>query len=370
MMFPLGPLHPALPEPWSLRLALRGETVTRVDAEWGYAGRGIEDLLTRRSLDDALDTIEHLCGLGGHSHRLALCLALESFAKVAPPPRAAVLRTIFSEVERVQARLWLLMQVARCGEFGALFTAAVEAREMLAEACENATEQRMFWGVPLPGGARDIADPLALIAALGEMEPSIIAIERMVGERGPLARRTTRVGLVPIMTSQEHDLTGLVARGAGSDEDVRVATPYDAYRGLEVEATQNVAVIHQGNGDLASRLRLAVAETRLSIRLIASLLDDLPEGQLAATFPVVLNPGVAKARIESPHGREEIALQIGESGGKPVDTSEPGWLTKIELLLPSDALVALVPEFLVKQRLSDVPLILASLDLCMACVDR
>ncbi len=353
-----------------MRLALRGESVTRVDAEWGYAGRGTEDLLTRRSLDDALDTIEHVCSLGGHSHRLALCLALESFAKIAPPPRAAALRTIFSEVERVQARLWLLMQVARCGEFGALFTAAVEAREMLAEACENATGQRVFWGVPLPGGARDIVDPLALIAALGEMEPSIVAIERMTGERGPLARRTMRMGVVPIMTVREYDLTGLVARGAGSDEDVRIATPYDAYRGLDVEALQNNAVVHQCTGDLASRLRLAIAEARLSIQLIASLLDDLPDGQLAATFPAVLDAGATKARIESPHGREEIALQIGEPGGKPVDTRAPGWLTKIEMRLPGDTLITLVPELLVKQRLSDVPLILASLDLCLACVDR
>lgn len=370
MLFPLGPYHPALTEPMSLRLMLHGEKVTGVEPQFGYVHRGVEALATTRDLPDMLDLVERTCGTCGHSHRLAVCLALEAHAGVKVPERARVLRTAFAEVERVLARLWLLMQVGRVGEFGGLFSAALEARELLFEACMAATETRLFWGVPTPGGVNAIDDPLALASAMTDMEPTMVNIERFLSERGSVTRRTMGVGKITKNTTTDLHLTGLLLRATSADDDVRISMPYDAYRGMENASLQDLPLRDQLVGDVASRLRLAVSDIRLSMRLIATLLEELPDGQERATFPTTLNPGSATAVVEGPHGRETVRLHIGAAGGKAADTQQAGWLTALELHTPSFTNSSLLPIALDRQRLSDVPLILTSLDLCIACIDR
>lgn len=370
MIFPLGPYHPALAEPMSLRLALRGETVTTVETHLGYLHRGVETLATTRDLPAVLDLVERICGTCGHSHRLALCLALERLADVSPPPRAEALRTVFAEVERLLARLWLLMQVGRAGEFGALYTAAVEAREVLFEACVAATGTRLFWGIPVPGGAAEVADPGALAQALTDIEPSIVTMERLLSAQGSIVRRMLGVGKVTTAAVQDLRITGLVARGSGVEDDVRLTEPYCAYRLLADELTEDAGDIKALTGDVASRLRLAQREIRQCMHAMATLLDDLPTGQDRATFPTALTFGSAEAQVEGPHGRETVAVRVGTEGSKPVVLAEPGWLAELRITPPSAANVGLIPIVLPRQRLGDVPLILASLDLCVACVDR
>jgi Ni,Fe-hydrogenase III large subunit len=370
MIFPLGPYHPALAEPMSLRLALRGETVTTVETHLGYLHRGVEAAATARDLPAVLDLVERICGTCGHSHRLALCLALERLADVSAPPRAEALRTAFAEVERLLARLWLLMQIGRVGEFSALFTAAVEAREVLFEACVAATGSRLFWGIPVPGGALAVEDPGALAQGLVDIEPTIVAIERMLSVQGAMVRRMVGMGKVTTAAVDDLGISGLVARGSGVEDDLRLAMPYCAYRLLADGLTADGGDIKALVGDVASRLRLALHEIRQSMHAIAMLLDDLPTGQDRATFPTTLTFGSAEAQVEGPHGRETVAVRVGIEGGKAVTLAEPGWLTELRITPPSVANAGLIPIVLPRQRLSEVPLILASLDLCVACVDR
>jgi ech hydrogenase subunit E len=371
MIFPLGPYHPALTEPMALRLALRGETVTGVETQLGYVHRGVEALATTRDLPAALELVERVCGTCGHSQRLALCLALERLAGVKVPERAQVLRTVFSEVERLQARLYLLMQVARAGEFGALFTSAVEARETLFEACVAATGLRLFWGVAVPGGALGVDDPMVLATAMDDIEASVASIEKLLNAQGPVLRRTLNLGKVPEDAVTDLGVTGLLARAAGTGErDVRLETPYDAYRGQKQLLADSAEGVGQLTGDVASRLRLAAVEIRQSMQIIATLLEDLPGGQERATFPAVINPGEATASVEGPHGRDTVTAQVGADGGKPVNTEQPGWLSALSLQTASMTNIGVLPIALDRQRLSDVPLIIASLDLCIACVDR
>lgn len=372
MIFPLGPYHPALTEPVSLRLALRGETVTGVEMHTGYLQRGVETLATQRDIFGALDLVERTCGTCGHSHRLAVCLALESAAGITPPDRARALRTVFSEVERALARLWLLMQIGRLTELGSLLTAAVEAREALFEACAMATETRVFWGVSVPGGVVNVVDPAALAEPLAVISTHLTSIDRYLAENGALARRTAKLAPIDESTAADLGLTGLLLRATGAEGDVRREAPYDAYDLAEEAQLSNAALSETLKGDVVSRLRLAVSDLRLSLQLIATQLDELPEGQERATFPDALPIGDTSATVEAPHGREIVSLRLAGNlaGGRNADLTSPGWLSSISLQTPSMANSGAAPIALVGQHLRDVPLVLASLDLCIACIDR
>lgn len=372
MVFPLGPIHPILTEPIGLRLALRGETVTGVETHTGYTRRGVEQLATQHALPEMLNLVEHICGTCGHSHRLAVSLALEAFTGTQVPPRAAALRTIFAEVERALARLWMLQQVARATEMGGLLTATVEAREVLFEGCVAATDARLFWGIPVPGGAVNVSDPDALTDAVASVMPRITAIERLVGAKSSLVRRATKIGQIEELAVGDLSLSGLLARGLGAAEDARLSdAPYDAYPDVKDELLHDAALAKLMTGDTASRLRWAVAEIGMSLRLIQTLLDQLPEGQERASFPTTLPSGEISAAVEGPHGYETVTLHIGDGAGsgRTVDSTKAGWLTALQLHTPSATNIGIVPITLNQQRLSDVALVLASLDLCIACAD-
>lgn len=360
MTFPLGPYHPALPEPLSLRLAVRGETVTGVDLHTGYLRRGVEALAAQRALADALDVVERACGTCGMSHRLAACLALEQAAGVTPPERGQALRTVFAEIERAQARLWLLALAGRAMELGALHHAALEAREILFEGVVAATGARLFWGVAIPGGATNVADPAALADAVAQATAPLQVIDRAVGTN-TLTRRWGRVGRVTLETAERLGLTGLVLRAAGASDDLRVAAPYDAYAAVTDELNWDAGPL---TGDVPARLRVAALDLRASLRAVTALLDDLPAGQERAAFPTVLPDGAANAEVEGPHGRESIALRLTRA---PV--AAPGWLAEVTLRTPSATNAGLVPIVLQRALLAETPAVLASLDLCVACMD-
>jgi len=369
MLFPIGPYHPALIEPISLRLALRGETVVGVETHTGYLHRGIEQLATERPLTETLNIVERISGTSGHSHRLALCLALESLADVTPTPRAQSLRMIFAEVERVLARLWLLMQVGRASEFGTLFTTAVEARELLFEACVQAAGTRLFWGVAVPGGAVNSEDPAAFSEAITAVSTRLAGLEPLLAVNGQFYRRSSGAGTIYAETAQDLQLTGLLLRATGITEDVRVDSPYEGYADFESIMTASEAVPQNLKGDVYSRVRLAVADIRTSFAIITTLLDELPDGQERATFADMVPVGTTTTAVEGPHGRELNTLTVGTASQGTISTTTSGWLQSFHLETSSARNVGIIPIILQKHRLSDVPLTLASLDIAIADVD-
>ena len=57
---PIGPYHPALKEPYKLKLSCTGETVQAVDIEIGFTLRAIELLVQRRNYIQGLVLVEHV----------------------------------------------------------------------------------------------------------------------------------------------------------------------------------------------------------------------------------------------------------------------------------------------------------------------
>ena len=105
---PFGPQHPALKEPESFLLTLRGEKITAASVRIGYNHRGIEKACEERTYIQDLYLIERICGICSHSHSTAFVQAVEEIAGLAVPKRALYIRTLIGELERVHSHLlWL-----------------------------------------------------------------------------------------------------------------------------------------------------------------------------------------------------------------------------------------------------------------------
>ncbi len=353
--FPLGPYHPALPEPVWYQLRLQGETIASVEITTGYAQRGVETLLARRNIEDSLKLAERLCGSAGHHHRLALCLALERLAGVEPPPRARCLRALFCEVERLLSHLSWAAQVARAVALPRAFYTAVEARERLLERLERSTGQRLLWGLPIPGGVASAPDCAPLEQALEGLTAALEQLEQQLGRSRAVQRRARGLATMSAEQAREASLTGPVARASGLDDDARRASPYDAYTDLRLPERSGSAA-----GDTRARIVARLDEMRASSALAAQFVEQLPTGPLAQPFPERLPAGEAEAAVEGPQGRETWQVR-GDGSPRPAS---------VTITTASQRNLAAVPLALAGNKLSDALLILASLDICIACVDK
>ena len=352
--FPLGPYHPALPEPIWYQLYLRGDFIDRVEITTGYCHRGVESLLKQRSIEDGLKLAERLCGSAAHHHRLAFCLALERLADVQAPPMARALRSLFCEVERLLSHLSWAMRLAQAADRPRAFYTAVEARECLLQALEQSTGQRLLWGLPIPGGVASRPDCAPLAQEFPSITHDINQIERELATHRSLQRRTR--GLASISTEQARQLhlTGPVARATGLEDDARRSQSYDAYTNVALPSPDSIT------GDAAGRISLCFAEMRASLDFAADLIEKLTDGSLAQPFPEALPAGEAEASVEGPQGRETWRIRSDGSNQ----------LAAVTIITASERNLAAVRPVLEGQRLGDALLILASLNLCIACIDK
>ncbi|MEZ4568741.1 MAG: NADH-quinone oxidoreductase subunit C [Thermomicrobiales bacterium] len=102
---PVGPIHAGVIEPGHFRFAAVGEAVFHLETRLFYTHRGIEKLVEGKAVGHALQIAERICGACSCSHAVAYAQAIERIAGVEAPPKAAALRTIYLELERLYNHL-------------------------------------------------------------------------------------------------------------------------------------------------------------------------------------------------------------------------------------------------------------------------
>lgn len=329
----------------------------------GFARRDAAELAANRPLDEALAIVERTCSHSHEAHRLALSMAVESATGAKPAVVAQQMRLVFAECERILARLWTLAQVSRAAGLPIPFGDALEQRETLFDALQTATGRRHYWAVAVPGGVREGIDLAPLGAAIEEVEVGLPAWRKQVAPNGPLAIAGKGAGILSAERAKALGLTGIAAAGSYEAEDLRRARPYGAYAGMS-------ALLEGGarsrGGDAAARLVCIVEDLAISLALVreaAVAIDGAAPGapaKASGTRPAAAGAVVSEA-VEGPHGPVEVAATLSGDGGA---------LAQLRLATPGTAaLVAALPELLEGCRLSQAAVVVASLDLCVECVD-
>ena len=98
---PVGPVHAGIIEPGHFRFTANGEHVVRLEQRLGYVHKGIESLMAGKSLGDAARLAARTSGDSTVAYSYAFALAAEAALQVTPPPRAAYLRALMAELERL-----------------------------------------------------------------------------------------------------------------------------------------------------------------------------------------------------------------------------------------------------------------------------
>ncbi|NJD05430.1 MAG: Ni,Fe-hydrogenase III large subunit [Methylococcaceae bacterium] len=278
---PVGPVHAGIIEPGHFRFLAVGETVLHLEERLGYVHKGIEKIAEGRDPQGLARLAGRVSGDSTVGHAWAACMAMERAARIEIPARAASLRAIFAERERVINHLWDL--AARCNDVGFAFGYYQfgRLREQWLRENREWFGHRLLMDRIVPGG---VATDLASEAA-AKMGKTIVRLRRELDElltildaNSSLEDRFLGAGVLSAELAAALGALGFVGRSSGQSFDVRRDAPYAPYDRLEVR------VPVETQGDVSSRFWVRYKELRAALRLLESLLVNLPAGEIAATW--------------------------------------------------------------------------------------
>src|SRR5512133_1097507 len=255
-VLPIGPYHPALEEPYKLQLTCTGEIVEKVDIEIGFILRSIELLAQRRNYIQDLVLVEHVCGICSNVHAMCFAMAAERIAAIQIPARAAYIRTIVSELERLHSHLlWAGIGAEDIG-FRTLFMEIYQLREKVMDILEAISGNRVNYGMICIGGVnRDIADSDMIMAGMKAVRQALEkAVIPIFTQNATVKARTQGIGRLTREDALRYSAVGPVARASGIAEDIRQDFPYAAYEELGFK------LVSTGEGDVQARLVVRALE--------------------------------------------------------------------------------------------------------------
>ncbi|MDR1727002.1 MAG: nickel-dependent hydrogenase large subunit [Acidobacteriota bacterium] len=354
---PIGPQHPALKEPACFTVSLNGEKLVDLDLRLGYNHRGVEKAAEGRTYTQNMYLFERVCGICSHSHATCFIQCVEEVAGLEVPPRGRFLRTLIGELERIHSHfLWLGVAAHEIG-FDTLLMYSWRDREVVMDLLAMLTGNRVNYAANVIGGAKhDVTDEqkAAILKAVDTLEERTKYYIEVASEETTLIARLSNVGRISLEDVKRLGTVGPTARASGLSQDARRDDPYAAYKEVPF------SVITDTHCDVYGRTLVRVGELMESYKIIRYVLQNLPDGPIAAKAPRKIPAGEAVSRYEAPRG-EDVHYVRGNGTEKP---------ERVRVRAPTMVNLLSVPKMLEGNNLADVPITVAAIDPCFSCTDR
>lgn len=307
---PVGPVHSAVTAPVYFQLETVGEDVIRAQPRLFYAYRGIEKIAEGRRAEDVLLLSERISGTSAFAHSLALCQGVECLCHVEVPERAAALRVLLAELERLRHHVAAITGI--CESTGLAVAAAQAAimEEDLLRISGALTGHRYLFGLNVFGGLTIDLDDTACSrasAAVTHVSERLAELQGMLSTSSSFLDRLEEVGAVALSSARDFGLVGPIARASGLSRDLRKTQPYSGYDRIEF------LVPYEVEGDGYARLRVFFAEAEQSAQIISAIARAIPAGRFR-TPETALRPGAALGWVEAPGGAALHWIRLGEQG--------------------------------------------------------
>lgn len=338
---PVGPVHASIIEPGHFRFQAVGETILHLEERLGYAHKGIEKIAEGRDPSGLARLAGRVSGDATVGHAFAACMAMERAAGIEIPPRAAYLRGLLAERERVINHLWDLG--ALCNDVGFAFGYYQfgRLRELWLRENRALFGHRLMMDRIVPGGvAVDLSPEAAtrMRGAIDVLRKELDELLTILDANSSLEDRFLGAGVLPAETAAALGALGFVGRASGRSFDARRDAPYPPYDRL------NVRVPLETQGDISSRFWVRYKELRAALRLIDQMLSGLPPGALCAPWRTPPERAAGFGVVEGWRG-EILCYVRFDRGGRigryyPRDPSVINWPALEKIVLNN-----IVPDF-------------------------
>jgi Ni,Fe-hydrogenase III large subunit/Ni,Fe-hydrogenase III component G len=284
---PVGPVYDGgLGESLHFLLETVGEDVIRASPRLFYNYRAVEKIAEGRRVSDVLLLAERFCATSAFAHSLAFCQAVEKIHAVEAPPRAAILRVLICELERLRHHTGAIAAICESTALAVPTAhAAIIEEELLRASCVF-TGHRYLFGLNVPGGLSrgfEAEQCKNLLSSVDKAEKELRILENRLRYSSSFLDRLEDVGVVDVKSARYLNLVGPIGRASAQHCDLRGACPYSGYEGYVFD------IPYETEGDGYARLRVLFAEATQSVRLIHQAIDALKPGAICApcegTYP-------------------------------------------------------------------------------------
>jgi len=380
----LGPQHPSTHGVLRLKLKLDGEIVLAADPVIGYLHTGIEKECETRIYHQVFTLVDRLDYLSGPAEEQVFAGAVEKLMGIEVPERAQTLRIILLELSRVSSHLLWAGTSALELNMSSVFMYAMAEREKILDLMEEISGARMFPSLWRIGGlAHDATEDF--ITGLKEYLKGFPAtwkdLDNLLTHNYVWCERLQGVGVIDKELCRQYLCTGPLLRAAGVPYDIRKKYPYLGYENYNFE------VPTEKEGDAYDRYLVRMAEMRQSESIIQQALGKLKEGPILTDNRKVAlppRPMLARSMEAVIHQFKLVSEGIMPPAGElynPVESArgELGCYLvsdgsnrpyRLRIRSPSFPHIAVLKEALVNALISDVVVIIASVDPILGDVDR
>ena len=338
---PVGPVHAGIIEPGHFRFHAVGESLLNLEERLGYVHKGIEKIAEGRSPESLARLAGRVSGDTTVGHAFAACLAMESSAGMEVPPRAAFIRGMLTERERVANHLWDMAAICNDVGFAFAYYQFGRLRELWLRDNLALFGHRLLMDRIVPGGVT-VDVPLAAAEKIRQ-SIKILRLEfsdlvTIHDQNSSLEDRLVAAGYLKPEDAQTLGALGFVGRASGQSFDVRKHSPYPPYDQLTVK------VPLESQGDVASRFWVRYKELWVALKLLEQLLDKLPEGEIAIPWQSPPPGAEGLGVVEGWRGEILSYVRFAEDGKisryYPRDPSIINWPALEKLVLGN-----IVPDF-------------------------
>ena len=355
----MGPQHPSTHGVLRLVVSLKGETVKNVEPHIGYIHRGIEKMCESITYPQIIHLTDRMDYLSAHMNNEVVCLAVEKALEVEIPDRIKVIRTIMSELTRIQSHqlFWATFGMDLGGQ--TCYFYGLRDREMILDIFEETTGGRMIVSYNCPGGVmynihpnfqKRVKDFIKYFRSVLWEYDAILTGNVIFKER------TIGIGKLSLEDAVSFGVTGPSGRASGFACDIRKHEPYSAYDRVKFNE-----VLYK-EGDTYHRYLARVEEMRESMNIIDQLIDNIPEGPYAVKMkPVIKLPeGEYFQSVETARG--ELCVFILSDGNK-----NP---YRVKFRSPNFSNLGVLNHITKDFKIADLVAIAGSLDFVIPDIDR
>jgi len=303
----VGPVHAGIIEPGHFRFSVVGEKVLRLEQRLGYTHKGIEQRMTQMSPLEAYRLAGRVSGDTTVGYAWAYCMALESATQTTIPPRAAWLRALLLERERVANHLGDLGALGNDAAFAFALAQFSRLREDWLRNAKAAFGHRLMMDCITPGGVAVDLEPAQIAPMLrlcDTVETEVRRLADIFESHAGLQDRFLTTGRVTPALASQLGLTGLAGRASSQAWDVRCDHPFAPYADLHV-----AMAIHK-NGDVAARVAVRFEEVFESLRLIRDMVTHVPSGPLRSDIALAHQATIGAGWVEGWRGELFVALEL------------------------------------------------------------
>ncbi|OPZ77486.1 MAG: NADH-quinone oxidoreductase subunit D [Alphaproteobacteria bacterium ADurb.Bin438] len=355
-------------EPLRILIDQSGEKIVSVDYIYGFTHKALQKHMEKSSYLANIFYFKSIDNNNEISNTHAYLTLLEDALNIDVPYKTKFLRVIILELARIKNHLKSLNEIASLLDVKEIRNTSYLMINKINSLIDCNDEDTMSIAF-IHRRFKDNFVPYLNSFLKDELNDAINHILKIFNKNALFQKRLRGLGVISKQDAIAFGISGVNLRASGISYDTRKNNPYEVYDKLNFELkTLN-------DGDCFSRYKLRLQEIFQSVDIINDALNKMPLGDYIYkdekivkivdceekfTDEVIVKKGFYKKSTETPKGEFTINLCAN-------DTNKP---CNIKITAPSSNALFCFDKLCLNHFISDIPIILNSLDLSFGEIDK